>query len=219
MISKNHKLIVLMPPKTASNSLRGTLENCGVNFYIDPNPKPQIHLKLSEIVERYDVKNLNDFKIIQLTRNPYERFVSSFFFQKKIIPKNIKTPFSNFSLEEFTIHLKESLDSGNFIKEFYGDESFIINTINSGTSWGGSRLYDTQISWNDLGVKINHFKLEDINYEIERIRTTVNLPIENFLHLNSQNINENYRNLITPKVKEVVLELFENDFEFFGYEK
>ena len=87
MIDKNKKIIVLMPPKTASNSIRTLLEQFDYVFYQDSKIKyPQIHLKLSEIIKLYDVNNLNEYNIIQVVRNPYHRFISSFFFQKKIIP-------------------------------------------------------------------------------------------------------------------------------------
>ena len=78
-----------MPPKTASNSIRTTLEEQGVVFLKDTQKLPQVHLKLSEIINRYDIDNLDDYKIIQIVRNPYSRFVSSFFFQKKNYPQQL----------------------------------------------------------------------------------------------------------------------------------
>jgi hypothetical protein len=219
MISKTHNLIVLMPPKTASNSIRTTLEEQGVVFLKDTQKLPQVHLKLSEIINRYDIDNLDDYKIIQIVRNPYSRFVSSFFFQKKIIPNNYNVIFRDHSLEEFSTHLLKSKKTNNFVESFYGDTSFVNNQINNGISWGGTRFYETQTSWNDLDKKINYFKLEEFSNNADRIKELINLPISNLSHVNSQNLNLNYINLITPNVKNVIIELFEEDFDTFGYKK
>jgi hypothetical protein len=78
MIDKNKKTIVLMPPKTASNSVRILLEQFGYNFYKDLNLSniPQIHLMLSEIIKLYNIVDLEEYKIIQVVRDPYHRYVS-----------------------------------------------------------------------------------------------------------------------------------------------
>ena len=208
-----------MPPKTASNSIRTTLEEQGVVFLKDTQKLPQVHLRLSEIINRYGINNLDDYKIIQIVRNPYSRFVSSFFFQKKIIPNNYNVIFKDYSLEEFSTHLLKSKKTNNFVESFYGDTSFVNQQINNGISWGGTRFYDTQTSWNDLGGKINHFKLEEFSNNINKIKELIDLPISNLSHVNSQNLNLNYFSLITPKVKNIIIELFEEDFDTFGYEK
>ena len=219
MISKTHNLIVLMPPKTASNSIRTSLENQGVIFHKDNQTLPQIHLKLSEIIDRYNINKLDDYKIIQIVRDPYLRFISSYFFQKKITPNNNEVIFRNYDLEEFSTHLLNSKKTNNFLESFYGDTSFVNHQIKNGISWGGSRFYDTQTSWNDLGEQINYFKLEEISNNTNKIKELTNLPIVGLTHLNSQNLSIDYNELITPKIKDIVIELFEEDFTTFGYEK
>jgi hypothetical protein len=219
MISKTHNLIVLMPPKTASNSIRTTLEEQGVVFLKDTQKLPQVHLRLSEIINRYNIDNLDDYKIIQIVRDPYSRFVSSFFFQKKIIPNNYNVIFKDYSLEEFSTHLLKSKKTNNFVESFYGDTSFVNQQINNGISWGGTRFYDTQTSWNDLGKKINYFKLEEFSNNTNKIKELINLPISSLSHVNSQNSNLNYISLITPKVKNIIIKLFSEDFDTFEYEK
>lgn len=207
-----------MPPKTASNSIRHSLEHNGVNFFIDNNPYPQIHLKLSEIVKRYNVENVSDYKIIQIVREPYHKFVSSFFFQKKIVPQEFDVIFRNYSLEEFSEHLVDSLKSENFIESFYGNKSYVEYCIKSGKSWGGSRLYDTQKSWNDLGLDVTYFKLENIKDDTSELEKFIGIPIKKLSHINSQNIQTRYTELITPRVRDIVIEIFKEDFKEFGYE-
>lgn len=221
MISKKSNLIVLMPPKTASNSLRVLFEQSGIIFFNDSTITnyPQIHLKLGEIINLYNISDLKKFKIIQIVRNPYERFVSSFFFQKKITPHYFTPNYMKYNLEEFSEHLVKSKKNENFIESFYGDSSFVNFSISNGISWGGSRLYDTQLSWNDLGEEVSYFKLEEVSKSTESLSYFLKINLPTLPKINSQDLSANYTSLITPKVKEIILDLFNEDFETFGYEK
>jgi len=221
MIDKTKKLIVLMPPKTASNSIRVLLEQHGYFFSKDSKKTnyPQIHLRLSEIVDFYNINNLDEYRIIQITRNPYHRYVSSFYFQKKIIPQNFSVKFKDYTLEEFSNHLLESKKTNNFIDNFYGDSLFVNHTINNGISWGGTRFYDKQIDWNDLGMDVKYFKLENIINDISELEKFLNLPIKTLPLINSQGLNVDYLSLITPKIQNIVIELFGEDFDKFNYSK
>lgn len=219
MIAKNKNTIVLMPPKTASNSIRVLLESSGFLFCKKQGRVgyPQIHLKLSEIVQLYNVDNLKDYKVIQITRNPYDRFVSSFFFQKKIIPRDYVPIFKDYSLEEFTKHLFESVNSENFIESFYGDVSFVQNNIDNEINWGGSRLYNTQVSWNDLNHDVVYFKLEEISQDLSSIKNFLYLQHTKLPNLNSQNLPYDYTSLLTPNSKKIISNMFFEDFKNLGY--
>lgn len=210
-----------MPPKTASNSIRVLLEQHGYFFSKDSKHLnyPQIHLKLSEIVDFYNVKNLDEYKIIQITRDPYHRYISSFFFQKRIVPQNFTVKFKNYDLVEFSKHLLISKKTNNFIDSFYGDSSFVNYTVNNGISWGGTRFYDKQVDWNDLGVNVKYFKLEDINNDITELQNFLDLPIKGLPLINSQGLTFDYLSLITPEIKEIVIELFDKDFDDLSYLK
>lgn len=210
-----------MPPKTASNSIRGLLETSGFVFCKEEHPinHPQIHLKLSEIVELYNVDNLEDYKIIQVTRNPYIRFVSSFFFQHKILPRDYVPTFKNYNLEQFTKHLVQAINSKDFIKSFYGDPSFVHHNIRNGINWGGSRLYDTQVSWNDTNHEITYFKLEHISHDLTPLKEFLQLECAELPNINSQKLQFDYTSLLTPDVKQIISNIFCEDFMKFGYEK
>lgn len=210
-----------MPPKTASNSIRVMLEQNGHSFSKDSIKQnyPQIHLRLSEIVDLYNVDDIQDYRIIQITRNPYYRYVSSFFFQKKIIPATFQVEFMRYDLEEFSKHLLNSKKSDNFIESFYGNSDYVNHTIKNGISWGGTRFYDKQIYWNDLNMNVEYFKLEDIVEDMSNLRTYLGLSIKTLPLVNSQGLNMDYKSLITPKVKEVILELFDEDFTHLDYSK
>jgi hypothetical protein len=219
MISKNKKLIILMPPKTASNSIRALLQQ--FEYVFSTHLKmvlPQIHLRLSEIIDLHDVTDLSEYKIIQITRNPYHRYVSSFFHQNRIIPENYNSNFKNFNLTEFSKHLLDSKKSNNFIESFYGDASFINSSINRGESWGGSRLFDTQVSWDDIGANVEYFKLENLTTDISELKNFLGVNFKKLPLINSWVLN-NHMDLITPEIKDIVVELFDEDFTKFNYIK
>jgi hypothetical protein len=221
MISKKNKLIFLMPPKTASTSLTNTLKKSGISFSLPnqihtPLSIPLVHLKLDEIIKIYDVHNLSEYKILQVVRDPYQRFISAYFQLLKILYKVKNIKFKDYNLNQFTKHLYESKKSENFIDNFFGDTSFIQNKIMKNEGWGGTRLFDTQISWKNLDCEITYLKLEDISRDVSQISNFINLPINSFDFLNSTG-RKNHLELIDEEMKIIIIELFYDDFKSFQY--
>ncbi len=208
-----------MPPKTASNSIKQTLEKQGVKFS-SPTKKtnsPLIHLKLNEIVDLFEIDNLNEYKIFQIVRNPYNRFVSSYFHQVRIL-NNMKTvKFINYNLNQFSKHLHNTIKSENFLKNFYGDTSFIERSIKNGVSWGGSRLYDTQLSWKNLDCNITYFKLEDVSVNIQPISDFLEISLPKLDIVNFHSNGKNYSELIDDEIKLIVEKIFAEDIKVFQY--
>jgi hypothetical protein len=221
MIDKEKKLIVLMPPKTASNSLKETMEKNGIRFTfpIKKISTPLIHLKLNEIIEFFEVGDLSEYKILQVTRDPYTRFVSSYFHLMRINHNVELIKFFNYDFPTFTNHFYESIKSENFIKNFYGSSSYVDHCINNRISWGGSRLFDTQKSWGLTEFNVSYFKLEEISKEISSVNNFLSTKISSLSNINKSNLDLKYSSMLTPKIKDIILEVFEEDFEFFNYEK
>lgn len=208
-----------MPPKTASNSLKETMEKNGINF-TNPSKQisaPLIHLKLDEIIKTFEVNDLSEYKILQVTRDPYTRFVSSYFHLMRITHNVGLFKFSNYDFITFTHHLYESINSENFIKNFYGNTSFVDHCINNGISWGGSRLFDTQKSWSNTNSNVSYFKLEDISKEFSSINDFLSTEISSMSNINKSNLEDKYNSMLTPDIKNIILEIFEEDFKFFNY--
>jgi hypothetical protein len=212
MVSKKSKIIFLMPPKTASQSLTESLLDSSIRFDEINIQYPKIHLFLSELVEAHDIKNIEEYKIIQVTREPLERYISSYFHQKKIL-KGIKTKISDMDIDDFTEHFHDCLGHSNFIKNFYGNEKVIKNMILSGKSWGGSRLYLNQTQWNDLDMPIHYFKLEELQDGLEAISDLIGLYIPD---LPQKNVGKN-KKISTEYVENMVDLIFNSDYKILGY--
>jgi hypothetical protein len=223
MVSKSQKIIFLLPPKTATNSLRITLEENGFIFDSQNNTfvEPKLHLKLDEIMSSYDIDSLDGYKVIQISRNPYDRMISGYYHQIRIFNRpdfESNTSISGYTFDQFLTHLNSTINSENFIEEFYGESSHINYVIENKKSWGGTRFYQTQSSWKNLECDYYHFKLDDLVNDITPLSTLINLPLTPLLFVNLNPLNVDYEIHKTPQNKLIIQNLFSEDFDNFGYE-
>lgn len=221
MISIEKKLIVLAPPKTASTSLGDLFKRAGINFSesIKIVDYPVFHPRLSEICELHNVKNHKEYTILQFTRNPYYRFVSSYYQLIRISPNNEKIAFHGMNFQEFVLHVDRCKSSENFIKNFFGDDSHYLENLRTKKSWSGVRMFDEQVAHNDLGGKINYFKIEDLPNNLKIVSNLISLEIGPIYNLNRNTVKVDYDNLLDSECKEIIYKNFISDFEVLGYER
>ena len=209
-----------MPPKTASNSIKECLLDSIIDFDEFPQyyTAPKIHLFLSELVGLYDIKDWREYKIIQVVRNPNTRFVSSYFHQLKIIPKDAEgVKIKKMSFSDFSNHFYNSLNSDNFLAEFYGNYKFIHRAIFGGKSWGGSRTWLNQIQWNDLGAKIKYIKLEDITDDITPLSDELGVYLPSLEKFNTNKSKTDYNSMIDNDTQAIINEVYHQDFSKLNY--
>lgn len=220
MLIEKEKIILLLPPKTASNSLRKLLIDSGFRFR-PPLRKvdyPVYHLTLSEICYVYNIpaSQLENYKIIQIVRNPYDRFVSAWFHQMDIL----KTKMSLDNLIEKLSQHKHLLpnQTDTFYENFYGSITHKEKSFERG-NWGGLRFYFDQIYWNDLDVKVHYFKLEDLTQDISSLSELINFKLADLpkIKVNSST-RENFNIYYNEKQKKQIQELFKDDFKKLDYE-
>jgi hypothetical protein len=224
MVSKTQKIIFLYPPKTASNSLRVSLNNNGFieDTQNDTYLTPKLHLKLDEIMVAYDIESLDGYKVIQVTRNPYDRMISAYYHQIRIFNRpdfESSVSISEHTFDQFLIHLNLTINSENFIDDFYGNSSHINYVIENKKSWGGIRFYNTQSSWKNIDCDFYHFKLEDLTKDIKPLCDLINLPLSPLYQINTNPEKVDYEIHKTPQNKLIIQNLFSEDFNTFGYKK
>lgn len=219
LVSLNEKIIILFPPKTASNSIQMAMGGSGIKFdsAIKILDYPIVHLKLSELCELYDLTNIQDYTILQFTRNPYYRFVSSYFHLMRL-PKKTSVSFYDMKFKEFTNHLNKSKLSNDFIKTFFGDDSGYHENLKSKRSWSGVRMFEEQVSWNDLNAKINYFKIENVSSDMSPISNLLNCKPISMQFINKNPKEVNYNSLLNFECMEIIYRNFINDFKILGYE-
>jgi hypothetical protein len=219
LVSLDKKIIVLLPPKTASTSITNTLLKCGIRFDV---PKkildyPTFHLKLSEICERHQLDNITDYNVIQFTRNPYYRFVSAYYQLIRLTSFNKNLAFYGMNFKEFTNHLNHSKLSENFIKTFFGDDSYYYENLKQKKNWSGVRMFEEQVSYNDLNNQINYFKIEDSLSNMSLVSNLFGVDIIPVTNVNKNPINVDYDNLLDEECIKIIHRHFINDFNILGY--
>ena len=211
----NNQHIFLMPPKTASNSIKEMLRVSGVELTIPKKQTiPHTHLKLSEIKDQYDLERLDKYQIIQVVRNPYERMVSSYFHYLRLTPN---TEYGKLTFQKFLELIFECVNSSNFLDCFYEDLEFVNNSIQSKIHWGGSRLFYPQSSWNDLNFNLVYFKLEDLSFSTLFLSEFMGVKLHNLPKINTNNSVTDYSHLFSQENKTLIEKIFLDDFETFSY--
>jgi len=220
MIIEKEKIILLLPPKTASNSLRKLFQDSGFHFR-PPLRKvdyPVYHLTLSEISYVYNIPidQLTNYKIIQIVRNPYDRFISAWFHQMDILKTEINLNDLIKKLNQY-IHLLPS-QSDSFYENFYGSIKHKEKSFARG-NWGGLRFYFNQTFWNDLNAKIYYFKLEELTKDISPLSKLINFQLTDLpkIKVNSST-RSNFELYLNENQKKQIQKLFTDDFKKLNYE-
>lgn len=220
-VSKKNKLIFLLPPKTGSTSLKWCLISSKISFdpVINIPNHPTIHLLLSEILKAYNIKKdeLNQYKIIQITRNPYDRFISAVYHQNIIIKNNHTVSEYLEKLNKYLYMLPDNQDL--FYEKFYTIASHKENNFKN-NEWGGLRFWFKQEWWNDIGANVNYFKLESITENLGELSEFINIKLRDFPHARPANSNRNnkYEKYFNETTIIDFKKLYDSDVKKFNYE-
>lgn len=206
MVSKDSKLIFLMPPKTASNSLRDMLNLSKIKFdKFDPNyHKPNTHLYLSELVENFKIENVDEYKIIQIFRNPFEKFRSAFYHLTSLVDGHLKKP--NLTLNEFVLHYRDCILSDDYVKCMYKNPEFVYDLIRRKINFGFTRYFVEQYKWNDINKKVHYL-------DISKIDTLSDLTGYDIPNILNKNVFKGQKETLNDVSIQIISELYEKDFK------
>jgi hypothetical protein len=223
-VNHENKIIFIHIPKTGGTSIQKFLN---LTFSDEaPSKKEQIdYFKEQKIkfdyyhstayqYKRYVLKEYFEryFKFT-FVRNPYDRCVSEFFYANKGHKKRDITPShapwldlkpkKDFSPTAFSNHLVEYTKQTKRYKSHRACQSHFILDEN------GNSLVDFIGKYENL--KEDLIKILDI--------LKINKSIEELPHRYKNLVEYDKSQYLTPKNKELILNIFEKDFELFGYEK
>jgi hypothetical protein len=69
-----------------------------------------------------------------------------------------------------------------------------------------------------MSTNVEYFKLEDLSTNISELKNFLGVNLKKLPLINSFGLN-NHMDLITPEIKDIVVELFDEDFTKFNYIK
>lgn len=220
IVCKKNKIILITPPKTGTYSItRYLMDNDIYNSLpVNPSNYPIYHLTLSEICNVYDISDeeLSNFKILQCVRNPYDRMVSAWLHQTRILNKNLSFYELICMVDENKYLLPNNIDE--FYSSFYDDINYKKKSFIKG-NWGGLRFYFEQAWFNDVKANVNYFKLENLKNSTAELSKFLGIETKEFPHIN-KNLERNidYNLYYDDKKKDMVTKMYKNDIKLFDYE-
>ncbi len=233
-ISHKYKVIFVHIQRTGGYSIQKTFQKYDPELIeiipVEPLKKRVRHCFASDIAIIIDTDIFRDYTKFCVVRNPYDRMVSWYSILKHGYGKNepkikIKNnyPKNKYSQENFTeMALRGDKTGANVIievnKNVNNFEEFIMLPRNH-KSGLFERFYVNQwdyISENNDILVDRILRFENLNCDFDNLAKEIGFEGK-LPHVNKSKYRENYRKYYTKHIKEVILQRFEPDFEYFGY--
>jgi len=194
-INDKYKVIFIHIPKCAGTQIQNEI------FTQNKHYKIRLHSSINLIKEQFKNEYNTYFKFT-IVRNPYDRFISAFFYLK-----------NNGPFDKYKLHLKDKItnnDIYSFTRELYINKELqdIIHFIPM-----YQFICDNQ---NNIIVdKIVYF--ENMNDDINNIFKKYNIT-SNFIITNTSK-HKHYSEILTPELIKIINDIYDKDFEIFNYIK
>jgi len=201
MLYKEKKIIFLHIPKTGGDSIEKTF----IKYY---GLHTNRHCPISLIINQHNIENIENYKILITTRNPYERIFSSF---NHCMPVrwNLITP-PIFRFKKYVMAIKKYFDDPDNYD--HKDVKLKIQHIQKFNWW------ITDKNGNEI-PNIDIMRFENLNHSWDHIKHKFDIP-DKLPHLNKQpwtRNNKKYYMFYTKELREIIGEIYKDEIERFGY--
>jgi hypothetical protein len=221
MLYKQRKIIFLLPPKTGTSSfLRWTKLYPNIRGRADKYR----HYFLSDIVTYHNIKDLSEYKIYQLCRDPLDKLISSFYFEqampfyRKNFPKMDELGFNELMRLKLPLLKPLPQDKEIYSKkliELTGDKRNVL--LNSTVMF-----YQPQTNWNNLEADVTYIKLEDISKDNSILPEIFNVKVKDFPFINATHLRKRFAKptleMFEPSTLKLALETYKEDYKILDYE-
>lgn len=202
MISRDKKFIFIQVPKTAGSSMNYVLKEFSTLQDLANWKGLKGHAILSQVIK--DHPEFNHYFKFAVVRNPFDWLVSYYEYKRCEFKGDLYHYICNMCFPDFVFFLKK-IKQGE-IKGFNQD---VMNVAKGQTSW-------THHNGNQVLNKIIRF--EQLNEEFKVLTVDLNLGNLVLPKYNNSKRQPTY-NYYDKKTKDLVVEIFQEDFNFLGYSK
>ena len=220
MINREKKILILLPPKTGTISLESLFKVsiAGYDAYSRNNVE-HAHMYLSEAIAHYKIEDIENWKVFQTARNPFDKMVSAFYFQKQVMREG-NQEFKKLTFTGFLEKVKENIyllphNEPEFGKQFYFNG--VHSEIERKKTSGGIRFYVPQTNWIDVkAINVEYLKLEDCKTETFK---KIGLPEDLQFPYKNKSVKRvgSYKAFYNNTSKGIVEDLYGEDLEKLQY--
>ncbi len=189
------KYIYIHIPKTGGNGICKSLFNIAGEGH-----KPLIDYY------NYNPKKFEEYYKFTVVRNPYDRFMSAFYYLKS-------GGISEVDIHVFKSKLEHIEDINEFVARLKADRELFVNTFNYIHFLPQSYFLEGNIR----GVSIDHIGKQEFMVDTYKVvKEALNVNGSGFQY---ENKTPKYSTYMTEEVKDFIYEIYKKDFLMFGYEK
>lgn len=220
IVNKKYKFIYIHVPRTGGTALRNLFSKSDLTNFKDYFPEityMPFHITMEQAYNHYPAfkDQFDSFYKFGFVRDPYDRFLSAFFYTSRIIFKHPHTFFNEMGVKGITKHLKEI-----YIKKLYGEGTKFFEIIKV-------PQYKFLCDSNDKIIVNEVFRFENYNDNFLQLGKKLNLPLPfEWLQNNGvHQINESYKFdfdkklILDDEIKDTIYNLYKKDFDIFNYQK
>lgn len=197
MISHRDKYIFVHIPKNAGMSIKAKLKDA--HSWVIPTPTDGVDPKLDLFWNHHGVKDLADqypqYFTFAFTRNPWDRFVSTFFYlkaggMKKWDGPDVQKYIGNKSFREFTLNCDEAIENQTHFKRQHW-------WLNGPVDFIG--------------------RVENLQEDFDVVCDKIKIPRQKLPHANKSK-HKHYTEYYDDETWGIVADKYKTDIERFGYE-
>jgi hypothetical protein len=197
-ISHKHKFVFIAPPKTASTTLRRTLDKyADVRSNAGPTSPLYSHVQPRKLEKYFEEQNWNwnEYFKFMFVRNPWARCVSKWEYRRLTSQKNSRFGQNSARLLKGVANFEEFVRKGKMGTPCY--------------RW----CFDA--SGNQLVDFIG--KVENLQEDFNIVCDKIGIPRQKLPHKNKTK-HKHYTEYYDEEIKQIVAEKYAKDIEYFGYE-
>ena len=193
-------------PKNGGTTFRHAfLDTHNYTQYKTPPPFPEVALyhQTPSWWEKNDPR-IQEKQWICITRNPYARYVSWFFF----IQSRQKS--SNYKYNDWRKNTFGEFVRNNFLENIVQ----VHPQYTSSDTWRTWNVNDSQTHWYNDVLNMRYFSLEN---DLLKMEEYTKIPFSSTIRNKTEH--KPYQEYYTQEIGDIVYDQFRSDFETFGYEK